>query len=177
MTNGTATRRPGPAARQPLSRCPRCDGNLHRSRNADHGATYPASRAECPDCKLVLRHERNAGGTDVGVYSDTWYMLQNGITPIQMYTQPEHPAHSHLPNFPNRFNPNGKDPPANSDIARPDDGAGGAFPAPSAQIAAKQRPHGRRRPSQGKYPHRTVSGRSRPRFARGAQRASSPGQQ
>ena len=69
-------------------------------------------QADCPGCELVLLHECNAGGDDVEVCPDTWYMFQNGITPKQMYTQPDHLAHSHLPDFPNRFNPNAKDPPA-----------------------------------------------------------------
>ncbi len=66
---------------------------------------------DCPSCELVLLHECNAGEPNKGVCPDTWYMFQNGITPIQMYTLPEHLANSHIPDFSNRFNPNAKNPP------------------------------------------------------------------
>ena len=72
---------------------------------------YCTEQADCPGCELVLLHECNGGGPDIGVCPDTWYMFQNGITPIQMYTLPEHLARSHIPDFPNRFNSNAKDPP------------------------------------------------------------------
>lgn len=68
-------------------------------------------RADCPGCELVLLHECNAGGPDKGVCPDVPYMFQNGITPIEMYTQHEHLANSHIPDSPNRFNPNAKEPP------------------------------------------------------------------
>ena len=67
-------------------------------------------RAGCPCCEFVLLHECNAGGPDKGVCPDTWYMFRNGITSVQMYSMPEHLANSHIPDFPNRFNPNSKSP-------------------------------------------------------------------
>ena len=70
-----------------------------------------ADQADCPGCEPVLLHECNAGGPDERVCPDTWYMFQNGITPVHMYTQPEHLANSHIPEFSNRFNPNAKDRP------------------------------------------------------------------
>ena len=68
-------------------------------------------QADCPGCEIVLLHECNAGGPGIGICPDKRYMFQNGINPLQMYTLPEHLAHSHIPDLPNRFNPNAKDPP------------------------------------------------------------------
>ena len=68
-------------------------------------------QADCPGCEIVLLHECNAGGPGIGICPDQKYMFQNGINPLQMYTLTEHLAHSHIPDFPNRFNPNAKDPP------------------------------------------------------------------
>ena len=65
-------------------------------------------QADCPSCELVLLHECNAGGRDQMMCPDARYMFQHGITPVQMYTQPEHLANSHIPDFANRFNPNAK---------------------------------------------------------------------
>ena len=67
-------------------------------------------RADCPGCGFVLLHECNAGAPDGMMCPDTWYMFQNGITAVQMYTTPERLANSHILEFPNRFNPNAADP-------------------------------------------------------------------
>ena len=75
------------------------------------GAEDCTDQANCSGCELVLLHECNGGAPDAMTCPDTWYMFQQGITPVEMYTQPEHLAKSHIPDFPNRFNPNAKEPP------------------------------------------------------------------
>lgn len=67
-------------------------------------------RADCPGCEFVLLHECNAGGPDGMTCPDTTYTFKNGIDRVQMYIMPEHLANSHIPDFPNPFNPNAKSP-------------------------------------------------------------------
>ena len=69
-------------------------------------------RADCPGCEFVLIHECNAGGPDRMICPDARYMFQNRITPAEMYTRPEHLAHSHIHDFPNLFNLSAKTAPS-----------------------------------------------------------------
>ena len=88
------------------------DHQWHKERAYLHfGAADCTDQSDCPGCELVLLHECNGGAPDAMTCPDTWCIFREGITPIEMYTQPDHLAKSHIPDFPNRFNPNAKEPP------------------------------------------------------------------
>ncbi len=88
------------------------DHQWHKERTYLHvGATDCTHQGDCPGCEQVLLHECNGRAPDAMTCPDTWYMFREGITPIEMYTQPEHLEKSHIPDFSNRFNPSATEPP------------------------------------------------------------------